>query len=1524
MIGLRAFLSKPRNQALTFLLVTFASYFFFARPVEYAQDIQVIGNRAYLATGLDGLRILDVSNPEAPLEIGNYDGPGDVKAVFVQDDRAYLASGRAGLVILDIRDPQNIRQLGVYNTKGFAQDVVVMDRRAFVSDGRSGITVLSIQNPRNIQVISEAHLNVRSGKMQIEGSKLYFVHNRTGIQIAEISNTRESKLFPAINMNSPIHDLAVQGGFAFLATGRGLVVMDYSNPEVPQEVSNFPLPGGITGIYIQDQLGYAVDGKGLRVLDFSHAPAIHEIGSKATPGDANEIFVQDSLAYIADGYNGLVVHGTRILVSPDETTLQHSSAQIKTEGVTKAGDHLFLAASEQGVRVLDVSDPGKPRFVKSMDTSGYARQVTVAADRAFVSDGPGGLLTLDISNLSETTVTSQTVTVGEDSYATAFANELIYLADGRAGIKIIGFPQPLEPTIISQIPVPGLSQDLALFGDTLYVASGQGGVWAANISNVNFPSLLGNFATPQGEALGIAIQAINGNALQSPEMDPYQVNPGDPNIKIYALVAYGTAGMQILDVTNPLSLRVVGSYPIDGSVEDVWVQRERAYLANSNGSLHILDISNLSQPRLIGVHRTPGQAKDLTLDQETLFVADFERGVRILDVANAEQPKEIGFYDAPAFVTHVSIPQQGDYAFVLDGRQGLWAIDTSAKADLTEIGSYTTSGIVNSASLADSFLYLADGPAGVQILNVDDPRSPQLISKFDTPGDAMAVVVNQRMLYVADGPRGLRIYDQSNLMAVQEISSFQTPGKARRLALQDDYAYVACMEGGLVILKVTEPKQPARVSVYAALRDVRDVWVRGNYAYLAAGLDGFRVLDISHPLQPREIFVNFAAAPAEDIQLIDHYAFVASGKQGVRIFDISNPEKPIEAGLFTEAQNALSLAVFWNDGISSQGTSGYYRLHIADAENRLAVLEANKSLVITRSGTYQTPGTADLSQLTQYLMGGFSDRSDPAMEKAERTIKQVRFDLLVLGLLGFLIWTGIFSQYVLPIQGGKDRWQIFNRLLLFMTGKHGMAMHVKEGRSIQHPDEENRTGPGVILVDSSSAAILERRILPYGLLMHLWLRLIYFLIGYVRGLVNRKKADKPVPHYRVLGPGLHFTQAEDFPKLPKWDEKLHAVADLRPQVRGRSDVQGYTREGIELNTSISVIFTIGQNPEVLKVTYVGDEIADNLRVIETEEKPLHAEEVEDGRPRIMRVVAALVDTLDTQDKQEIHLYLRRGTGFSAGRDADEIQPNDPAFPFVYNHDRIFAALISRAHDVEDGDFMDWTELPGEAATEVFRNLLAAYAYDELFRPEDPTIFSIQELRNELNARMRNLGVLGYQFVRRKDGLAIQAGQIWDEPELDLMPNRYFRTPKILRRRGIQILSASFSELKPDNEMVRKKLFDFWSSRWQQNTELIRADYGLQAVRIRDKARIDAQRDMATLLSVILTEAPEEALALRVFQALENAAADPVTRQFLPADTINMLRNLYNLFIPWENPLAGGGRPGELSPGDSENPELGNP
>ena len=123
--------------------------------------------------------------------------------------------------------------------------------------------------------------------------------------------------------------------------------------------------------------------------------------------------------------------------------------------------------------------------------------------------------------------------------------------------------------------------------------------------------------------------------------------------------------------------------------------------------------------------------------------------------------------------------------------------------------------------------------------------------------------------------------------------------------------------------------------------------------------------------------------------------------------------------------------------------------------------------------------------------------------------------------------------------------------------------------------------------------------------------------------------------------------------------------------------------------------------------------------------------------------------------------------------------------------------------------------------------------------------------------------------------------------------------KILRDRGIKILYASFARLSPTDETIKQQRLENWRARWQREADLIRADHDLEVIRMRNRARADRQKEMITNLSEILQNSSysEEALTLRVFQALEDIATDPYTQQLLPRDTINMLNSLRLWLLP---------------------------
>ena len=74
------------------------------------------GSTAYLADGPYGLRVVDVTNPAAPLEIAHAFDMNYAYAVAVSGRYAYIAAAGAGLLVVDVSDPAYPVELGGYDT----------------------------------------------------------------------------------------------------------------------------------------------------------------------------------------------------------------------------------------------------------------------------------------------------------------------------------------------------------------------------------------------------------------------------------------------------------------------------------------------------------------------------------------------------------------------------------------------------------------------------------------------------------------------------------------------------------------------------------------------------------------------------------------------------------------------------------------------------------------------------------------------------------------------------------------------------------------------------------------------------------------------------------------------------------------------------------------------------------------------------------------------------------------------------------------------------------------------------------------------------------------------------------------------------------------------------------------------------------------------------------------------------------------------------------------------------------------
>lgn len=289
----------------------------------------------------------------------------------------------------------------------------------------------------------------------------------------------------------------------------------------------------------------------------------------------------------------------------------------------------------------------------------------------------------------------------------------------------------------------------------------------------------------------------------------------------------------------------------------------------------------------------------------------------------------------------------------------------------------------NSLQLRGEYLYVADGPDGLRILDVaqidqkgfserivDAPVSPLDQRLFVATKDARSVASPTTLgvdptraqlpenreqkihplyayLYVADREEGLVLAGAATLLdgnprnnVMEKAIAFNPKGLldgASFVTVAGRFAYVGS-NAGLVVVDIDQPTAPRVVATLGDLRGVRGVIVQFRYAFVACE-SGLAAVDVTpepdggFPAAPRVVSV-IPLDDARGVYVARTYAYVAAGRQGLAIVDVTRPERMRLARIF-DADGALHDVNDVKVGITNTSLFAY----VADGRNGLRVLQ---------------------------------------------------------------------------------------------------------------------------------------------------------------------------------------------------------------------------------------------------------------------------------------------------------------------------------------------------------------------------------------------------------------------------------------------------------------------------------------------------------------------------------------------------------------------------------------------------------
>ncbi len=589
--------------------------------------------------------------------------------------------------------------------------------------------------------------------------------------------------------------VAADGGTAFVGEGPRLVALDVSNPAAPTRIGQSEmLPGLVLGVQLVGEYAYvAARYGGLHIFDVSD-PAHPALLSSIQPKSAscNAVAVQGDLAYLACNPSGLFIVDISSPQSPIEVSSQKVPGTMLSIAVVGQYAYLVDGTNQQGLVAVDVSDPGNPEKTGTftvMDVPDPQHEnysfysVRACGNHLCLAAVQDGLVVLDLSNPAVPAYAGRYDT--QVASGLAVDGDVVYLVDDMDGLHVVDISNPARPEQTGTMPttVGGFEfsvqqtaeRGVFVQGKTLYISDQAYGLTVVDVSQPDSPKRVGHYETPVPDSLfGIKVQ-------------------GD-----YAYVIGDTSGFRVVNIADPARMAEVSH---DNSRKDLYLQApnalvvegNRAYISDANYPFHVYDISNPADPVQTGAvfdHEASDGAYDLAVAGETAYLAGWGgndafypgNGLWAVDISNPDEPEPVGFVDVPNKLW--SLAASGSTLYALDGLVddkdsaplSLRVFDLSNPHQPVEAGSVVMQGMMpgmlSGILVHGNHLYAnLMMPMGVKSFDISDPVKPVEISGLPMSfSGSPGMVQAGNYLFVG----GTIVYDVSN--AAQPTMVGAAPG----------------------------------------------------------------------------------------------------------------------------------------------------------------------------------------------------------------------------------------------------------------------------------------------------------------------------------------------------------------------------------------------------------------------------------------------------------------------------------------------------------------------------------------------------------------------------------------------------------------------------------------------------------------------------------------------------------------------------------------------------------------------------
>jgi hypothetical protein len=322
----------------------------------------------------------------------------------------------------------------------------------------------------------------------------------------------------------------------------------------------------------------------------------------------------------------------------------------------------------------------------------------------------------------------------------------------------------------------------------------------------------------------------------------------------YAYVAADIAGLIVLDISNPASVREVGVYtsltgPNAGAIR---VVGSTAYVADSWNGMFILNISDPTHPQLINQFKVDTSGVDsFAVVGNTLFATQEDSVIYVYNIANPASIPAPGQINLSTYA--YSMAAANNILYVGENSGVLQAFDISNLSNITQthLADYSNNAPIDGLTVWNGILYMADNFGGLCRAYLNDLDQPMCTPPPTDFNQAVQVAVGNGRVF-ATFASGVQICTVETLIPC---------GTAYRF--KPDFVYSSAYYGGKLYtlfnsyLSVDDPASPQFNIAYTdpQQRESTQIAVyysssnQHTYAVLAAGYAALNFVDVTNPAQ---------------------------------------------------------------------------------------------------------------------------------------------------------------------------------------------------------------------------------------------------------------------------------------------------------------------------------------------------------------------------------------------------------------------------------------------------------------------------------------------------------------------------------------------------------------------------------------------------------------------------------------------------------------------------------------------------